>query len=619
MLQRTPRSLHVAIVLLLLLMCTVFPTSAQSNPSTRVVQSADGSFSIRLPQSWVTQNTTFPGLSTVIVIGDSSASRQSELDHMGSGQPNLTPGMSGFIARLDLSGFPGSSLDDIETSVLQAIGQLITDQGAQILNEQTVTSGGGYPTDVTIVQDGTGGLRGYYGIMQANDMLIQFQLTGRPVSTFTANDQLLGAIIDAIRAPAEPVSNLQPTAVIATPIPVNPNPQPRGEDGTTASDSGTFSFQTPPGWSHQTANLPGFSDVLVFGSSDAAAQGIVDLFVNGQEPDSFDGVAGFFGAIAPEQLQGQAPDALVSPLMQSILTNIGNDSVQIIEQPAAHNFGQYPGELALTSLGYIAVLHSDQTLLVAVVLSNDVNANGAVMTSILDSVRMPAESGNEPPPTAMPPQPQPTEDVIPVQPTPTLTPQTVRSSDDQVSLVLPGPGTVLDHMADQNILAYGATDAAAQSRLYSVNADLAPSTPLSGTGGVIILYPMDRFGIDPQNPDLTGLMDRALGGLKGYTVEQAAQPIGDGGLYAEIASSGERGYLALLPFGDQIAYVTATTNPLDFTGNESLLLDIVQSVHVPAVSEESGLGGLGGLDEEPAATPEATPEATEAPSGLSGL
>ena len=182
--------------------------------------------------------------------------------------------------------------------------------------------------------------------------------------------------------------------------------------------------------------------------------------------------------------------------------------------------------------------------------------------------------------------------------------------------MLPGTGVVLDHIADQQILAYGENDAAAQSRLYSVNPELAPQTPISGAGGVIILYPMDRFGIDPQNPDLAPLMERALGDLTGFTIEQAAQPLAGGGLYAVIASGVERGYLALIPFGEQVAYVTATTTPVNFGGgNEALLLGIVESVRVPAASEKSGLGGLGGLD----ATPEATPEATEALSGLSGL
>ena len=299
--------------------------------------------------------------------------------------------------------------------------------------------------------------------------------------------------------------------------------------------------------------------------------------------------------------------------MQQILGSLTTD-VTVTQPSQAHTFGgQYPGELALLNRGMIGVLRSQDQLLLVILISDDIATNQAAMTNLLESIRMPAEANQPAPlptqatvPTAQPPQPQPTQSSGD-------TAQTYRSSDNQVSLVLPGPGTVLDHMADQNILAYGENDAAAQSRLYSVNPDLAPQTPISGTGGVIILYPMSRFQIDPQNPDLSGLMERALGGLTGYTVEQTAQPLAGGGLYAVIASGTERGYLALIPFGDQIAYVTATTTPDRFgSDNEVLLLNIVKSVRVPAASEKGGLGGLGGLD----ATPEATPEAQ---SGLSGL
>ena len=515
----------IVVMLTALMLSGVLAIHAQSNSLTEIVQSADGSFSIRLPQSWVTQNTTFPGLPTVLVIGDSSTSLQSELDHMGSGQPNLSSGMSGFIARLDLSGFPGSSLDDIETLVLQSIGKLITDQGAQILNEQTVTTSGGYPADVTIVQDGTGGLRGYYGILQANDMLIQFQLTGRPVGTFTANEQWLGNIINSIRAPAEPVSNLQPTAVIATPIPVNPNPQPPvGGGGVVASDTGIFSIRLPQGWTHAPTTVDNFSEALVFGDSDASQQAVVDLAVNGIDAQyHVTGVGGFVGALA---LNGQAPDQFVSPLMQQILGSLTTD-VTVTQPSQAHTFGgQYPGELALLNRGMIGVLRSQDQLLLVILISDDIATNQAAMTNLLESIRMPAEANQPAPlptqatvPTAQPPQPQPTQSSGD-------TAQTYRSSDNQVSLVLPGPGTVLDHMADQNILAYGENDAAAQSRLYSVNPDLAPQTPISGTGGVIILYPMSRFQIDPQNPDpraADGARARRADRLHGRTDGAAAR------------------------------------------------------------------------------------------------
>ncbi len=608
MLKRTSRSLPVALILLLILVSAVIPASAQSTPLTQVAQTLDGEISIRLPANWMSRDAAQSNFTSLLTVGDTATSLQAVIDSLTNPSTTPTTGINGIVGIFTpqlLGGLPSDmSISTLLNSMINSAQQA----GGTVLEQRSLMIGGMYPGSIALVSVPGDQAKGYFGVFQAGANIAEFTFGASPAATFDANQQLIIDMINSIRIPAENGSSLPPTAVMATPIPVNPNPQPPVGDGTViASPGGTFSFQTPPDWSHQTTSLVGFSDVLVFGSNDAAAQGIVDLFVNGQEPDSFDGVGGFFGALDPQQLQGQAPDALVSPLMQSILTNIGNQSVQIIEPPAAHNFGQYPGELALTSLGYIAVLHSDQALLVAVVLSSDVNANRAVMTSILDSVSIPAQQAQPTlPATALPPQPTQSTARVPM---------TFRSSDNQVSLVLPGEGVVLDHIADQQVLAYGDSEAAAQSRLYSAKPDLAPLTPLSGTGGLLILYPMDRFGIDPQNPDLAPLMERALGGLTGYTVEQAAQPLDGGGVYAVIASSGERGYLALIPFGDQIAYVTATTIPADFDANSAALLDIVKSVHVPAVSEESGLGGLGGLD----GAAEATPEATEAPSGLSGL
>ena len=172
-------------------------------------------------------------------------------------------------------------------------------------------------------------------------------------------------------------------------------------------------------------------------------------------------------------------------------------------------------------------MRSTDQLLLAILVSDNMNANQAAMTSLLETVRIPAQQGQQ--------QNQPATVVPPPTQSAALVPETFRSSDNQVSLVLPGEGVVLDHIADQQVLAYGDSETAAQSRLYSAKPDLAPLTPLTGSGGLVILYPMERFGIDPQNPNLAPLMERALGNLTGYTVEQTAQPLAGGGVYAVIS------------------------------------------------------------------------------------
>ena len=611
MLKRTPRRLAVALVLLLILMSTIFPASAQSTQLTQIGKTLDGQISVHLPASWMSRDTAATYFTAVLAVGDSATSLQAVINSLTTQATASPAGMNGVIGIFSPQATAGLPANTAMSTLFNTLISSAQQSGAQISQQQSLMIGQ-YPGTIALAVNTGQDAKGYFGVLQSNAGIVEFTFGASPAANFDANQQMFIDMINSINVPAETGSSLPATAVMATQIPINPNPQPPvGPGGSVASPTGIFSIQLPQNWTIDTATVDNFTDALVFGDTQQSEQAVVDMIINGSDVQvNVTGIGGFVGALA---LSGEAPDALVSPLMQQLLASLTGD-VTVVQQPQTHTFGgQYPGELAQLNRGYIAVMNSQDQLLLAILIS-DTNANQPAMANMLETVRIPAEANQPAPPptqanmpTAQPPQPtQSSGD----------TAQTYRSSDNQVSLVLPGAGTVLDHIADQQVLAYGENDAAAQSRLYSVNPDLAPQTPISGTGGVIILYPMSRYQIDPQNPDLAPLMERALGGLTGYTVEQAAQPLAGGGLYAVIASGVERGYLALIPFGDQIAYVTATTTPDRFGGdNEVLLLNIVELVRVPAASEQSGLGGLGGLE----GAAEATPEATEAPSGLSGL
>ncbi len=608
MVQRTPRSLHLALVLLLILVSTVLPASAQSTQLTQIAQTLDGQISMRLPANWMSRNAAQSNFTSLLAFGDTATSLQNMIDSLTNPATTTAPGINGIVGIFTPQLLVGLPADMSISTLLNSMINSAQQAGGTVLEQQSLMIGGLYPGSIALVSVPGEQAKGYLGVFQAGANIAEFTIGASPLATFDANQQTIIDMINSIRIPAENGSSLPPTAVLATPIPVNPNPQPPvGGGGVVASDTGIFSIRLPQDWTSQAEMVDSFADATVFGDSQASVQAVIDMIINGSDVNyNVTGIGGFVGALA---LGGQAPDALVTPLMTQILNSF-TGNVTVVQPAQAHTFGgQYPGELAQLNRGYVAVMHSSDQLLLAILVSDNMDANQAQLTNLLETISIPAEQGqqqqNQP---ATPVPPQPTQSVARV-------PQTFRSSDNQVSLVLPGAGVVLDHIADQQVLAYGDSDAAAQSRLYSAKPDLAPLTPLSGSGGLLIIYPMDRFGIDPQNPDLAPLMERALGGLTGYTVEQASQPLDGGGVYAVIASSGERGYLALIPFGDQIAYVTSTTTPADFDANSAILLDIVKSVRIPAVSEESGLGGLGGLD----SAAEATPEATEAPSGLSGL
>lgn len=585
----------------------VYSSDAQSTPLTQVARTLDGQISIRLPSGWQSRDAAASVLTSVLTFGDNADSLQAIVDSLRGSASRTGVGMNGAIGILNPQLIAGLSTDLAISTMLNAMISDAQLAGARVIEQQSILIGGLYPGSIAVVSASTA--KGIIGVFQAGANIVEFQIGAAPERNFDANRQMFIDMMNSIRLPAETGSPLPPTAAIATAIPVQVNPV-EIQGAVVASARGMFSFLLPEGWSHQALTMAGFGDVTVLGSDTTAMNAVVSLIINQQEPDAFEGVAGLIGMVDLTQLVGQSLDSLVTPLMQEMMTSIQSPGVQVTQPPQAHTFGgQYAGELAVTNIGYIGVMRSDRQLLVVLMLSSDVDADSDVINAMLESIRIPAAAGEQPV-------------IVPTQPVPMTETAVVRSGDLRVSLHMSPAWVLLDYVADANILAFGDSDAAAQSRLFSAKPDLATETAITGNGGLIILYPMSQFGIDPANPDLSALMTRALGNLPGYTVEQAAAPLEGipNALYA-IISGTEHGYLALLPFDDQIAYVTATGTQNTFAASADLLLAIVESVRVPAELEPTpaptaaGLGGLGGLDAE--ATPEVTPEATAA--GLSGL
>jgi hypothetical protein len=585
--HKSPFVLLCLVLFFMLAFSTVFPAYAQT---PQIAQTLDGQISIQLPQGWVARDAAEPNFTSILAFGDTPQSLQLVINSLTAPSTQVVAGMNGLIAIINpqlIGGLPG---DQAVSALLNSMIATVQQSGGTILDQQSFMLGGQYPASIALVSVPSQQAKGYVGAFQAGSNVVQFQIGASPESAFDANQQTFNAIVDSIRVPAETPNN-----VIAKPTAV---PLGQSDIAPGQSADGAFSFTLPQGWAQQPLTLPNFGETYAFGSSAAALQGIIGLFANGNQAATVNGVGGFVGAVDPAQIQGQKLDDLVSPIMQGILSSVQGSGVTILQQPAQHLFGgQYSGLLTLTNLGYIAVLHSDSVLLVSVIVSSDVNTDQNVLTGILESIRIGGATTVSP---------------VPVQ-KPTAAPapntgaaQTIRSADGRILLSLPGNWVVMDHSADADILAYGDTSAAAQSRLFAAKPDLTTSAPISGNGGLIILYPMSQFGIDPANPDLSSLMQRALGGLAGYTIEQPVQPLqGMGGGLVAVISGAERGYLALIPFGDMIAYVTATGTPDSFPANQSALLTILQSIRVPAAPEGSGLGGLGGLGAEATAEPTA--------------
>lgn len=459
-----------------------------------------------------------------------------------------------------------------------------------MLEQQSALLGGQYPASLIVVEIPARSAKGFIGVFETPLGIAEVSLGAVPQRNFDSLRPQLEAMLNTIRIPAEEATAVQPPAV--EPNPVAQPIEPAG--GLVRSPNGQFSVNLSDSWMSHSLQLEGFTDVLAFGSTQAAATAITTLITEGTGIETFAGVGGLIGVVDSTQLDPtQVTEATIAPLMQQMLGSIESDDVRVIEQPVDHTFGgAYPGQLALTNIGYLGVLFANRQFVIVLVVTDALEAHQAEMLAIMETIRLPAA-------TASRPEPVTTETV------------TVRAAQDSLSLELPATWVTLDFAAANDAFAFGDSDQAAQSRLASANPQLAQAGAISGLGGLILLYDAAAVNLDPAQPNLTALMDQVVSGLEdqGYRVIEAAQPVtigGNSGLVVEIAGT-EQGYLALVLFGDQLAYITATGTPNNFAQNDALLLGILQSIRVPAAAESSGLGGLGGLGSTPT------------PPGLGGL
>lgn len=587
------------------------PVESQTPSLTQFAHTLNGEISVRLPDGWMVRDAANPTFTSVIAFGDSAESLQAAINALAGNPSTMTAARSsGVIGIVNPQLIAGLSTDLAISTLLNALIQDAQLQAGQVLEQQSILIGGMYPGSIAVVQIAATQTKGIVGVFQAGADIVEFSVGSAPVRSFDANRQLWTDIVNAIRVPAEPQPNLVPALEPAT----VPN-QAGGESGGQAAGQPSneplaqgaahlFSARLPEGWVHQPLTLEGFSDLIAIGSSSATMETVANLVLEGGQANSFEGVGGLLGVVDKAQLGGVSLERAVPELMQELLGSFNTPQIHVTEQPTAHTFGGlYPGQLAASNLGFLAVMQAGDQIAVELILSSDFAADREVMSGILESMRVPPETAGG-------------GGLLQVLPTVAAPPalSLVRSSDERLSLVMPDNWRVLDHLKDADILAYGDSDAAAEARLASARSDLAAVSPLTGSGGLVILYPMSRFSIDPAAPDLSALMGQALSQLEsaGYRVAQAAQPFGGSvaGLYAIIDGT-EHGYLGLLAFGDTVAYVTATNASGNFDAVGGDLFAILASLRVPAASETPASGGLGGLGGLTAPTP--------TPAGLGGL
>lgn len=429
---------------------------------------------------------------------------------------------------------------------------------------------------------------------------------------------------------------------------------PPAQEVIAAPDTLRFSIHLPGNWQFQTKRGDNvYTDYLIFGDSSEMVQSTITR-LSGVTPQAApDGISGWAALFNQSfwRMGGTSIEAQINAFLQSVLVQ-----TELVGQQPVMLGGQYPGVVALVidratdTQGYVgAVDVGNQNVLgfiIGVAPSREFADNEALFQGILQSIRMPAEVNAQTIPftaggmATLVPVSQGTSPTLPAPggATPTTAAPPVAPNDAAqvifypmdggvASIHLPANWIVYDRLQQDNLFAYGDTDAAAASRFGTVRADLVPATPVTGAGGLVILYDPAEVGVDPANPDLALLLNPVAERLtgQGYQIVDESTEFTVGGHPGQyiLVKGSEYGYIAVILFDEKLAYITATGTEDSFEPNQDLLQQILESLRVPAEAEPEsavptanpGGGGIGGLTGGGSAPAPATPT----PSGIGGL
>lgn len=309
-----------------------------------------------------------------------------------------------------------------------------------MLEQQSVLLGGQYTASLIVVEIPARSAKGFIGVFETPLGIAEVSLGAVPQRNFDSLRAQLETILDTISIPAEEAAAVQPPAAEPNPI-AEPIQQAGGIVFRSPHDQ--FSVSLSDNWMSHSLQLEGFNDVVAFGSTQAAATAITTLIREGTGIETFAGGGGLIGVVDTAQLDAtQITEATIAPLMQQMLGSIELGDVRVIEQPVNHTFGgAYPGQLALTNIGYLGVLFANQQFVIVLVVTDALDAHQAEMLAIMETIRIPAaDAGSTEPVT--------TEPVI------------VRAAQDTLSLELPANWVTLDFAAANDAFAFGDSDQA---------------------------------------------------------------------------------------------------------------------------------------------------------------
>jgi hypothetical protein len=402
---------HAITVLLTLFLLTVVAGSAiaQETSAGEVIAAPTTlRYSIHLPGDWQFRSKQGDSVLTdYLAFGDSAALVERTLLTLGGETPEgVATGVGGWAAMLNQAFWRINAPTPSEqiSAFLQA-----SMVASEVVGQQTITLGGLYPGAVVLAIDRTSDTEGYVGAVQVGEQDVLVFIVGvGPSREFAANDALIQAIIQSIRAPAEAGAQ---TSIVVVPA-FTPSGQtaptaqplattPAGESDSSnlvfyAMDGGVASMTLPENWI--VYDFLANENVFAYGDSDEAALSRLatarpDMV---SEAPALTGLGGLIILYDPAEagIDPAAPD--LAPVLDSVTSRLSGQGYTILKPGTDFTVGGHAGRYALvrgTEYGYVAlVLYDDKLAFVtATGMPEDFESDAALFDRILASLRVPAD------------------------------------------------------------------------------------------------------------------------------------------------------------------------------------------------------------------------------------
>ncbi|HYO87116.1 MAG TPA: hypothetical protein VER79_00625, partial [Candidatus Limnocylindrales bacterium] len=273
----------VAVLLVVCVLIGAAGSAAAQDSSAQEVIAAPTTlrYSLHLPGDWQFRSKQGDSVLTdYLAFGDSAALVERTLLTLGGETPEgVTTGVGGWAAMLNQAFWRINAPTPSEqiSAFLQA-----SMVASEVVGQEAITLGGLYPGAVVLAIDRAADTEGYVGAVQVGEQEVLVFIIGvGPSRSFEANDALLQAIIQSIRAPAE--AGAQASTVVVPPFTPSSQAAPTAQPLATApagaaaaSDLITYAMQgglasvtLPENWI--VYDYLGDENVFAYGDTDEAA------------------------------------------------------------------------------------------------------------------------------------------------------------------------------------------------------------------------------------------------------------------------------------------------------------------------------------------------------------